>query len=138
MPKVAKRGPLSPEDASVNYAVSLYKRLRCRHGWRKDIFALLRQEYARFARQANASEFAVQSIWEYMQLVEVTSQYLSHKGSRHFSFWFHTLVRANFAGIMARMRLFPFDEREEESMRRAFERMGPSIERWIALEEARE
>lgn len=137
MPQSTK-GPLSPEDASVNYAIGLYGRLRCRHGWRADTSALLRREYAQFMRAAHEREFGVQSMWEYMQLAEATSRYLRDKSSRDFSILFHMLVRANFAGIMAQVRRFPFDGREEDSMRQAFERMRSSVERWKILEEARE
>lgn len=124
------KGPLPPEDAAVNYANGLYGRLRCERGWRADAFLLLRREYAHFMQMAIADEFGVQAMWEYMQLVEATSEYLRHKKSNNFSAWFYIQVCANLKKINALMDRVPFDEWEDESMYRALDRIVPTIKSW--------
>ena len=138
MPQTVRKGPLPPEEASINYAACLYGRLRCRRGWRTDASALLGREYARFWRSAGATSFGVLSMWEYARLVEATDQYLRHKGSESFSRWFYVQVCANLGGIHELTEEVPFDEREEESMGRALKRVVPILRSWKAQEKARE
>jgi hypothetical protein len=134
----ATRGPLSPEDASEDYAAGLYGRLRCRHGWRRDIFALLFQEYDAFAQLAIEGAFGAYPAWEYLQLVEATNRYLRDCRHKSFSGWFYMKVREGLMIIGTQMRRLDVGEREEEGMRRAFDRMECVIGRWKAPGEARE
>lgn len=138
MGQATKRGPLPPEYAAINYATGLYRSLRCERGWRADVFALLRREYEAFNHAAAAGEFGVQSMWEYLHLIEATNEYLAYKGSRTFSAWFYRKAYVDLKNINVRMKEFPFNAHERESMGLAFDRMVPIIKRWRRTEEARE
>jgi len=124
-----KRLP-SIEAGAHDYAVELYRRLRCEHGWRKDTLRILRQEYATFVRMAIAHEFDVLAMCEYAWLVDATHQVLRAKGSKSFWAYFHRKVNQELAGIAACLRSVPFSEEEKLVMLRASKRMMPLIKVW--------
>lgn len=134
MAYATQKRPPSLEAGAREYAIDLYTRLRCEHGWRKDIFMLLRREYARFAHMAIAAEFDVLAMWEYAWLVDATHQYLCTKRSVPFSQHFYRKVCTELEAINARIKHLEFDEQEKESMRRAFDRMAQLIKTWETLE----
>ena len=133
-----KKGTRSHEAASNDYVIGLSRRLRCLRGWHKDALALLFQEYDAFERQAAAGDFAVQSMWDYARLAEVSDWYLHDNGSRHLPSLFRMKISQGLMIIDAQRLRFRFDERELESMRMATERLKRAVGWWKAPEEARE
>lgn len=131
-------GPLSVEEAALDYAFALKGRLQHEGVWHDNAFFILHREYARFVWWSAYGMFAVQSMWEYAQLVEITDQYLRSKGSKASSASLYCRVCTDLARIAKRLQPLPFDQDERGSMLLAYDHMARFIKEWATTDGARE
>ena len=134
-----KKGPQSPKNASINYAIDLLGRLKNKGKWRPDACTRLFQEYDWFAEKAIENQFNVQSMWNYMRLVETTDGYLRDRAPYQFSGFFSMKVREGLLIIQKQVQPSRLGEPERESMRLAMDGMQHTMRWWWRVpERARE
>lgn len=135
----AKKEPQSPKNASINYAIDLVSRLKNKDKWRPDACTRLFKEYDRFVDMAIDKQFKVQSMWNYMRLVETTDGYLHDCASYQFSGFFSMKVREGLLIIQKQVQPSRLGAPEQESMRLAMDGMQHTMRWWWRVpERARE